>query len=92
MNIDLHASRFDWAGPSIEVTALLGPLPPDTDSDVVAWRAEAFTAVGVQTVMVGAVGAGPARWLEETSPQRSSGCARSPRDEIPGTAVHRYLT
>ena len=50
----------------IEVTALLGPVGPDTGPDTVVRQAEAFGAVGVHTVMVGAVGAEPARWLEET--------------------------
>ncbi|MGA8681837.1 MAG: LLM class F420-dependent oxidoreductase [Acidimicrobiales bacterium] len=49
----------------IEVTALLGQLPSDADADAVVRQAESLGAVGVQTVMVGAVGPEPARWLEE---------------------------
>jgi F420-dependent oxidoreductase-like protein len=50
----------------IEVSALLGPVPADTDTDAVVRRAEAFAAVGVHTMMVGAVGDDPNRWLAET--------------------------
>ncbi len=50
----------------IEATALFGPLAPDTGPDDLVRRAEAFAAVGVETLMVGAVGAEPARWLEES--------------------------
>lgn len=49
---------------AIEVTASLGMVPPQTDADAVVRRAEALAAVGVQTMMVGAVGEDPARWLE----------------------------
>ena len=50
----------------IEVTALLGGLPPDAGPDEVVRRAEALAAVGVGTVMAGAVGDDPARALEQT--------------------------
>lgn len=53
----------------IEVTASLGAVSPDTDAEAVVRQAEAFAAVGVHTVMVGAVGDEPARWLEETLAQ-----------------------
>jgi alkanesulfonate monooxygenase SsuD/methylene tetrahydromethanopterin reductase-like flavin-dependent oxidoreductase (luciferase family) len=49
----------------IEVTAL-GRFGPDATSDDVLRTAEAFAAVGVATVMTGAVGDDPARWLERT--------------------------
>ena len=50
----------------IEVTASLGAVSPDTDADTLVRQAESFAAVGVHTVMVGAVGDEPARWLNET--------------------------
>jgi F420-dependent oxidoreductase-like protein len=49
----------------IEVTAL-GGFGPDATADDVLRTAEAFAAVGVATVMTGAVGDQPARWLERT--------------------------
>ena len=50
----------------IEVTAMLGTVAPGADADAVVRQAESFAEVGVSTVMVGAVGDDPARWLEET--------------------------
>jgi F420-dependent oxidoreductase-like protein len=51
---------------SIEVTALIGQLPPGADSDELARRAKAYAGVGVRTLMAGAIGTEPAQWLEET--------------------------
>ncbi|MGD9796937.1 MAG: LLM class F420-dependent oxidoreductase [Acidimicrobiia bacterium] len=49
----------------IEVTAFAG-VRPDADADAVLRAAEAFAAVGVSTVMAGAVGDDPARALATT--------------------------
>jgi len=52
----------------IEVTALLGSQPADNvDADTLVRRAEALAAVGVHTVMLGAIGDDPAGWLEEVA-------------------------
>jgi alkanesulfonate monooxygenase SsuD/methylene tetrahydromethanopterin reductase-like flavin-dependent oxidoreductase (luciferase family) len=67
--IDVLRRHCDTVGrdpAAIEATALLGPVSPKTDVDMVVRRAESFAAVGVHTIMVGAVGKEPARWLEET--------------------------
>jgi F420-dependent oxidoreductase-like protein len=48
----------------IEVTAL-GGMAPDADSDEVVRQAESYAAVGVSTLITGAVGDQPALWLEE---------------------------
>jgi F420-dependent oxidoreductase-like protein len=67
--IDVLRRHCDTVGrdpAAIEVTALLGPVSPDIDVDMVVRQAESFAAVGVHTIMVGAVGNEPARWLEET--------------------------
>ena len=48
----------------IEVTAL-GGIGADADADVVVARAEAFAAAGAHTIMVGATGDQPSRFLEE---------------------------
>jgi F420-dependent oxidoreductase-like protein len=48
----------------IEVTSF-GGFEADATPDDIVRQAEAFAAVGVQTLMVGAVGDDPARWLEE---------------------------
>ncbi len=50
---------------TIEATALFGNVPPDIDADGLVERAEGFAAVGVSTLMAGAVGPEPSRWLEE---------------------------
>jgi len=50
----------------IEVTAMLGAVAPGADTDAVVRQAESFAEVGVNAVMLGAVGDEPARWLEET--------------------------
>jgi F420-dependent oxidoreductase-like protein len=47
----------------IEVTVIAGPAPDAAPDDVVR-SAEAFAAVGVTTIMCGAVGDDPAGWLE----------------------------
>ena len=48
----------------IEVTASYRDLPPGATVDDVIRGAEAFAAVGVSTVVTGAVGDDPADWLE----------------------------
>ena len=48
----------------IEVTAMFRNLPPDPTVDDVVRAAEAFAAVGVTTLVVGAVADDPAGWLE----------------------------
>jgi len=60
-----HCEQVGRDPTEIEVTALLGPVPSDADPDTVVRQAESLAAVGVQTIMVGAVGQEPARWLEE---------------------------
>jgi F420-dependent oxidoreductase-like protein len=61
-----HCDAIDRDPSEIEVTASLGPVSPETDADTVVRKAESFAAVGVHTLMVGAVGQEPARWLAET--------------------------
>ncbi len=48
----------------IEVTASIGMVPPETTTDEVLRIAEGFAAIGVDTVMLGAIGDDPAGWLE----------------------------
>src|SRR3954447_11812924 len=48
----------------IEVTTF-GGMTPDSSPDEVVRQAEAFAAIGVSTIMTGAVGGEPGRWLEE---------------------------
>lgn len=50
----------------IEVTAMYRDLPPGASVDDVVRGAEAFAAVGVSTLVTGAVGDDPAGWLEST--------------------------
>jgi F420-dependent oxidoreductase-like protein len=50
----------------IEVTAMYRDLPPGASVDEVARGAEALAAVGVGTLVTGAVGDDPAGWLEST--------------------------
>jgi F420-dependent oxidoreductase-like protein len=50
----------------IEVTAMYRDLPPGASVDEVARGAEALAAVGVTTLVTGAVGDDPAGWLEGT--------------------------
>jgi F420-dependent oxidoreductase-like protein len=61
-----HCDAIGRDPSEIEVTASLGPIGPDADADTVVRKAEAFAAVGVHTLMVGAVGQEPAQWLDET--------------------------
>jgi F420-dependent oxidoreductase-like protein len=66
--VDVLRRHCDTVGrdiAEIEVTAL-GGLPPDADTDAVLRSAEAFAAVGVATIMTGAVGADPVGRLEGT--------------------------
>ena len=60
-----HCDAEDRDIGEIEVTAL-GRFGPDASADDVLRAAEAFAAVGVRTVMTGAVGDDPSRWLERT--------------------------
>jgi hypothetical protein len=48
----------------IEVTTMLRNIPADPTVDDILRGAEAYAAVGVHTVMVGATGDDPAAWLE----------------------------
>lgn len=50
----------------IEVTAMYREIPPGATTDDVVRGAEELAAVGVDTVVTGAVGDDPGRWLEET--------------------------
>jgi F420-dependent oxidoreductase-like protein len=50
----------------IEVTAMFRDLPPSPTVDDLVRGAEAFAAVGVSTLVTGAVGGEPAGWLETT--------------------------
>ncbi len=50
----------------IEVTASYREIPPDWTADDVVRGAEALAAVGVDTLVTGAVGPDPAGWLEAT--------------------------
>ncbi len=50
----------------IEVTASYREIPPDWTADDVVRGAEALAAVGVDTLVTGAVGPDPAGWLEST--------------------------
>jgi F420-dependent oxidoreductase-like protein len=51
----------------IEVTASIGMVPPDTGTGDVVRIAEGFAAIGVHTVMLGAIGPDPAGWLEQVA-------------------------
>jgi F420-dependent oxidoreductase-like protein len=50
----------------IEVTAMYRDLPPDAGVDDVVRGAESLAAIGVSTLVTGAVGHDPAAWLEST--------------------------
>jgi F420-dependent oxidoreductase-like protein len=50
----------------IEVTAMFRDLPTGAPIDDVLRGAEAFAAVGVSTLVTGAIGGDPAGWLEST--------------------------
>jgi F420-dependent oxidoreductase-like protein len=50
----------------IEVTAMFPELPADATTDAVVRGAEAFAAIGVATLVAGAVGTDPGGWLEST--------------------------
>jgi F420-dependent oxidoreductase-like protein len=50
----------------IEVTAMFRDFPPDWTGDDLVRGAETLAAVGVSTLVTGAVGPDPAGWLEDT--------------------------
>ncbi len=50
----------------IEVTAMYREIPPGASVDDLVRGAEALAAVGVSTIVTGAVGDDPAGWLEQT--------------------------
>ena len=50
----------------IEVTAMYRDLPADATTDDLVRGAEAFAAIGVSTLVTGAVGDDPGGWLETT--------------------------
>ena len=67
--IDVLRRHCDAVGrdPSdIEVTAMFRNLPPAPTADDVVRGAEAFAELGVSTLVTGATGDDPARWLEAT--------------------------
>ena len=59
-----HCDTVSRDPAEIEVTASIGMVPPETGTDEVVRIAEGLAAVGVQTVMLGAIGPDPAGWLE----------------------------
>jgi F420-dependent oxidoreductase-like protein len=50
----------------IEITAMFRDLPPDPTVDDIVRGAEALAALGVTTLVTGAMGDDPASWLEDT--------------------------
>jgi F420-dependent oxidoreductase-like protein len=67
--IDVLRRHCDAVGrdpAEIEVTATFRNLPPEPSVDDVVRSAEAFAAIGVSTLVTGAIGDDPAGWLEDT--------------------------
>ncbi|HEV7762353.1 MAG TPA: LLM class F420-dependent oxidoreductase [Acidimicrobiales bacterium] len=67
--IDVLRRHCDAVGrdpAEIEVTAMFRNLPPEPSVDDVVRSAEAFAAIGVSTLVTGAIGDDPAGWLEAT--------------------------
>ena len=60
-----HCADVNRDPGTIEVTALVGTAD-DATPDVILREAEAFSAVGVDAIVVRSTGPQPARWLEET--------------------------
>jgi F420-dependent oxidoreductase-like protein len=61
-----HCDALDRDPTEIEVTVGFRDLPPDWSTDDLVRGAEALAAVGVSTLVTGAVGPDPAGWLEDT--------------------------
>jgi F420-dependent oxidoreductase-like protein len=77
-----HCDALGRDPDEIEVTAMYRDLPPDATVDDVVRGAEAFAAVGVSTLVTGAVGDDPAGWLEATfgpAMERVAAVERAPR-------------
>jgi F420-dependent oxidoreductase-like protein len=67
--IDVLRRHCDAVGrdpAEIEITAMFRNLPPEPSVDDVVRSAEAFAAIGVSTLVTGAIGDDPAGWLEDT--------------------------
>src|SRR4051812_41002661 len=67
--LDVLRAHCDAVGrdpAEIEVTAMLGDLPPGATADDVVRRAEAFARVGVTTLVTAPIGDDPAAVLERT--------------------------
>jgi F420-dependent oxidoreductase-like protein len=67
--LDVLRAHCDAVGrdpAEIEVTAMLGDLPPGATADDVVRRAEAFARVGVTTLVTAPIGDDPAAVLEQT--------------------------
>ena len=61
-----HCDALGRDPTEIEVTAMFPALPADATPDDVVRAAEASASIGVSTLVTGAVGDDPARWLEST--------------------------
>jgi F420-dependent oxidoreductase-like protein len=61
-----HCDHVGRDPAEIEVTASYREIPPDWTADDVVRGAEALAAVGVSSLVTGAVGPDPAGWLEST--------------------------
>jgi alkanesulfonate monooxygenase SsuD/methylene tetrahydromethanopterin reductase-like flavin-dependent oxidoreductase (luciferase family) len=67
--VDVLRRHCDAAGRDpneIEVTAMYREIPPGASVDDVVAGAEALAAVGVSTLVTGAIGPDPGGWLEST--------------------------
>jgi F420-dependent oxidoreductase-like protein len=77
-----HCDALGRDAEEIEVTALFRDLPRNPTVDDVVRGAEAYAAVGVSTLVTGAVGDDPAGWLESTfgpAMERLDAVEHSPR-------------
>jgi F420-dependent oxidoreductase-like protein len=77
-----HCDALGRDPDEIDVTALYRDLPTDPSVDDVVCGAEALAAVGVSTLVTGAVGDDPAGWLESTfgpAMERLAAVERAPR-------------
>jgi F420-dependent oxidoreductase-like protein len=61
-----HCADLGRDPAEIEITAMYRDFPPDSSADDVVRGAEALAAVGVSTLVTGAVGDDPGGWLEAT--------------------------
>jgi F420-dependent oxidoreductase-like protein len=61
-----HCNAVGRDPAEIEITAMFRNLPPEPSVDDVVRSAEAFAAIGVSTLVTGAIGDDPAGWLEDT--------------------------